>query len=500
MKKLLVTPVFIFFIISTQATVHNVPSQYATIQLGINSCAAFDTVLVDAGTYTENIIWSSAYGIKLMSVSGATATIINGNAAGTVLTINGTGNDSDLVIDGFTITNGSNQSTSAADGGGIMLSHVHPTLRNLIVADNHIGTPYWAYGAGIYGNQANVTMINVQVFRNTIDSGSWSYGAGVHFEYGSIKIYNSEITGNLSNSTSWSYGAGIYLTNCTIEMNQTKIEGNKGFDGAIWYYGAGFYAEETSGELSNVLVADNYLSSTGNYHYGAGISAVSYATVPPVLKLNDVTVGNNTSGSTVANSIYNDGDSLIITNSIIWSSASGTEVSSSNPAQTLITYSDVEGGHAGTGNINSYPLFMSSNDYHLQLSSPCIAAADSLSSSSVDLENNPRPLPAGNNPDMGCYEIDESSNAIVDLAKNDFSFTVYPNPSANKCMIHNAQFTMGATVTIKVYNMPGVAVQSEIQNQKSEMSMDFSTLPAGIYFIQISDGEKTLQQKIVIER
>ena len=41
-----------------------------TVQVGLDMCAAGDTVLVAAGTYHENIVWPDMDGLKLMSESG----------------------------------------------------------------------------------------------------------------------------------------------------------------------------------------------------------------------------------------------------------------------------------------------------------------------------------------------------------------------------------------------------------------------------------------------
>ncbi len=77
-------------------------------------------------------------------------------------------------------------------------------------------------------------------------------------------------------------------------------------------------------------------------------------------------------------------------------------------------------------------------------------------------------------------------------------FEIYPNPVKDKFTIHDSRFTMG-TAEIKVYNMLGVAVQSEIKNQKSEMSVDVHALPSGIYFVNIRTNEKEYRQKLIIE-
>jgi hypothetical protein len=64
-----------------------------------------------------------------------------------------------------------------------------------------------------------------------------------------------------------------------------------------------------------------------------------------------------------------------------------------------ITYSDVQGGYPGTGNINADPLFVSSTngDYHLSGPSPCIDAGNPASDYSLE------PEPDGGRINMGAY-------------------------------------------------------------------------------------------------
>ena len=68
------------------ATILKVPSQYPTIQAGLNAAAAGDTVQVASGIYTENLVWPGTDGILLTSESGRDSTTIDGGALGSVLT------------------------------------------------------------------------------------------------------------------------------------------------------------------------------------------------------------------------------------------------------------------------------------------------------------------------------------------------------------------------------------------------------------------------------
>ncbi|MDI6736614.1 MAG: hypothetical protein QME42_10580 [bacterium] len=88
-----------------EAATLNVPGSYTTIQAAINAATTGDTVLVNNGTYIENINFNGK-AITVQSINGTTSTIIDGNASGSVVVF-GSGEGINSVLTGFTITNGS---------------------------------------------------------------------------------------------------------------------------------------------------------------------------------------------------------------------------------------------------------------------------------------------------------------------------------------------------------------------------------------------------------
>ena len=91
------------------------------------------------------------------------------------------------------------------------------------------------------------------------------------------------------------------------------------------------------------------------------------------------------------------GDNAVIKNCIFWNNGSwqinGT---------FQVTYSDVQGGHSGLGNIDSDPLFidLANNNFGLQAGSPCIDTGAPNSSTDPD----------GTISDMGAIYFDQSGN------------------------------------------------------------------------------------------
>ncbi len=183
-----------------------VPSEQSTIQAGIDAAIDGDLVLVEPGTYVENIDFLGK-AIVLQSESGAYVTVIDGNQTGSVVTFISMETD-DAVIDGFTIRNG-----STFYGGGITCGLSFPIITNCVISNNDA-----SQGGGIYCELASPTIMNCDISHN-----SASEGGGITINYcGDLMITNCTI----SNNTAYSNGGGIgcsysspAITNCTISGN-----------------------------------------------------------------------------------------------------------------------------------------------------------------------------------------------------------------------------------------------------------------------------------------
>ena len=109
--------------------------------------------------------------------------------------------------------------------------------------------------------------------------------------------------------------------------------------------------------------------------------------------------------------MYNRSSSPTVTNCILWGD-SPPELSNYQ-SSPVVTYSDIQRGYAGTGNIYADPRFLDpdgpdnvpgteDDDLHLTEHSPCIDKGTSSGAPDTDLEGNIRPQGAGY--DMGAYE------------------------------------------------------------------------------------------------
>ncbi len=77
-------------------------------------------------------------------------------------------------------------------------------------------------------------------------------------------------------------------------------------------------------------------------------------------------------------------------------------------------------------------------------------------------------------------------------------FSIYPNPARSKFIVRSSD-PFEKNARLKIYNVMGMDVQSELINQKSEMSVDIRALPPGIYFIKVTSEKGSAVQKLVVE-
>jgi len=90
---------------SAPASTIRVPVGAPTIGFALAISSPGDTILVAPGTYYVNLEWPNKHGLRLLSESGPSSTILDGGADVQVIGIY-TGVDTTTVISGFTIRNG----------------------------------------------------------------------------------------------------------------------------------------------------------------------------------------------------------------------------------------------------------------------------------------------------------------------------------------------------------------------------------------------------------
>ena len=201
----IITIVMMAYALPAFAAIINIPADYLTIQEGINSSADGDTVLVQPGTYVENINFNG-HNITLGSlflttgeISYISETFIDGDSTASVIRFFG-GIDDGAVI-GFTIQNG-----AAYQGGGIYCFDSNPLIAYNVIRDNTAtGFEIPITGGGIYCSESDPYIANNLIVNNVVSGSYGSFGGGIYCGESSPIIINNTISRNSSE-----YGAGLY--------------------------------------------------------------------------------------------------------------------------------------------------------------------------------------------------------------------------------------------------------------------------------------------------
>ena len=131
-----------------------VPQDYGTIQEAIDAAGTGDLILVDKGTYKENIDFKGK-AVTVQSAIGHKKTIIDGQHLGSVVTFK-TFETEMSVLDGFTIRKGTD---IGHGGGGIYCVASSPTIINNRIMNNAV----MSFGGGIYLENASPRIQNNQI-------------------------------------------------------------------------------------------------------------------------------------------------------------------------------------------------------------------------------------------------------------------------------------------------------------------------------------------------
>jgi hypothetical protein len=212
------------------------------------------------------------------------------------------------------------------------------------------------YTTTIDGNQSGavitVTLESTHTTTTVIDGFTITNGdRGVFIELSAVAIRNSKIVHN--HNTSW--GA------------------------------AGMVIDHSFVTITNTLIADNTDEAI------LVMSTVSIPGPSSSLIITSSTIANNCAlHSPGCNGIFCSLSACVAVNSIVW----GHEGADFAGHNYYATFSDIEMGLEGEGNISEDPRFIdpASGDYHLRPDSPCIDAGTNENAAETDLEGHPRPL------------------------------------------------------------------------------------------------------------
>ncbi len=287
------------------------------------------------------------------------------------------------------------------------------------------------------------------------------YGGGLYNPDGKLQAVNCTFRANTGvwGGALMNFGPSAVLVNCQLIGNRALM------------LGGGLYNYEGAATLTNCRVAGNtaeYAETTG----GAALYNLNGS-----LTVLDCTIADNSSptGRAIASFSWGPaaGVKVKVANSILYNG--GNEIWSNVREAVEVTYSDVQGGWTGTGNISTDPQFTRlgtrnlegewiDGDYRLKTGSPAIDAGSSAALPAdafdldadgdvaeplvYDLDNDIRV--EGTRVDMGAYEQLGKQPAPIPavaltVSVGDSYVTLHRDPSAS-----SASNTFIATVDVDI--------------------------------------------------
>ncbi|MBK7140757.1 MAG: hypothetical protein IPH75_01605 [bacterium] len=311
------------------AAIIHFPADHPTLQSAIDASVNGDTILVAPGHHYANVNLRSKR-IVLASqylFSGDPMdiwnTVLDGSSptfadTGSVIIIAGL-QDTSMVVTGFTITGGTgtkwrdiSDNLVYREGGGILIEGASPRIKNNLIINNR------------------------SILRGPGVTSCGGGGMRVGFQSGARPV----IEGNLFAFNQAHYGGALVSFHAPVIFRNNVVWRNSGgtdFGGAgLWIW--------NNGSLATTLVENNTIIANSTTNTGGGLSVSN----------SEIDIHNNI---------------------IRGNSGTPAQLWVSGAQSTTIWFNNIQGGYAGTGNIDEIPLFADSN-FFLLPGSPGIDSGD----------------------------------------------------------------------------------------------------------------------------
>lgn len=379
------------------STIRDVPGSYATIQAAIEASVAGDRVVVAPGTYFENIDFLGK-AITVASTDGPGLTAIDGGGSGAVVTFD-SGEGLQSVLEGFVLTHGD---AGAGEGGGVRCILSGPTIRDCWLRFNFAND-----GAGVYLRDAPLTVIEDCEFENnaatrfgggldsvrsvvtltgcTVRDNTAAFdGGGLGALGGTVTLdrcaFIQNVAGGQGGAVSFNGTDGV-VRSCSVVMNRAQFGGGLSFDGSA------------AAAVVGCMVGANAATVSGG-----GIDVLNCSPT-----ISSTTLAENTAASGAGIGGSNAGSP--ITNCIVWGNQPDAMAFAGTSAPT-VSFSDVEGGYPGVGNIDADPEFanQTGGNYRIGPTSACIDSGTNAAAGLLGRDFDRQPRIRGAAIDLGADE------------------------------------------------------------------------------------------------
>ncbi len=379
---------------------------FKTVQQGIDAASAGEMVWVKEGTHTP---WFSLPIAELQ-----TGVLLYGGFDGTEAELAERGDPADhptildgmrssyhvvigasnAVIDGFIIKNGNaNRNGRGHDAGGGLYSKGSSGLvvKNCLFENNYASRA----GGALYGENGSIDITDSTFMGNESEFG----GAISNGQPSPTMTIKSCI---FDGNTATRSGGAINNPDADLVVEDSIFKNNEAPDGGAM-----------RNEFGNISITNSLFHFNQADNNGGAIKNES----------SDISITNctfNQNEAVAGGAMYNEDSSPNILNSIFWDDIGyfGTpEIHDAGTSDTSVTYSDVQYGFSGTGNINADPLFVTGPQGNYYLSQT--TAGQGADSPCVDAGSNPAT-------DVGLADKTTRTDELPDAAIVDMGFHYTP--------------------------------------------------------------------------
>jgi len=435
----------------------HVPADVSSIQAAIATATDGDRIEVAPGTYHEALDFLGK-DLVVVGTGGAALTIIDATGLGTSVVSFVSMEPASALLEGFTLTGGTGREIGniSRGGGGVLFGgDVAATVAECVITGNALSAALGNTAGGgvlsVGSDAGSPRLLRCTITGNTAGSpGSNGGGIASYFLSGAHGL--SAIDCDIGFNTSMGGGGGIF--NCDAMTGSVIHHNTSGKGGGVCFTVS---ADPEAKDALRCTITDNVATQTGGALYysvpyaiypqldferclfarntaplGGGVHIeITPSNTKPMRFRTCAFTGNVSTGA--GSGLYFKGDTPVVLENC---TASGNSLRMGTSKATIrntivagapglltgvfltVSYSDVQGGIAGTGNIDADPLFVdaTAGDLHLLPGSPCRNAGDpalAVSLNALDLEGEPRLLEGAF--DIGADELlDCNGNEVLD--------------------------------------------------------------------------------------